>query len=85
MKQVTIEDIYEMAHNELANEFGLNGIGENAEPIELDFEWRNVVYNAKIDDETVDTVIEAYIDNLIDMGLLYTKKAKHGIIEVHKR
>lgn len=82
---ITIEDIYTVANNELMKEFQLNRCGEHQEADwSLDRDWVTRVFDAKIDDETVDTVLETMIDELIGMGLLYTKKAAHGIVEVHK-
>lgn len=86
MKEIAIEDIYTVADNELAQAFGLNRLGEECEPDwNMDPDWVHRVFNASINDETVDTVFETMCDELINMGLLYTKVAPNGIIEVHKK
>lgn len=83
---VTIEDLYEIANNELMKEFGINSLGEAQEANwYLNQDRVNEIFDADINGETVRSVMDTMIDELISMKLLYTKKAKYGIIEVCKR
>lgn len=87
--KITIELLYEIAHNEIRNEFGIDRFGQEvdrwADDVDCDTELYNAAFDVEIDGESIATIIEVIIDDMIGGGLLKTRKSQGGIIEVYRQ
>ena len=86
MYNITIETLYEIAQNDIINEFGINRFGEESKrwSEEYDYDFLAKVYNTDIDGENVRCIMDTMIDDMIADGYLKTRMAPGQVIEVYR-